>query len=65
MDITASSREQRPSDSSDTTVPGSMPQEPAVGAATILPIAALFSLTASALAIARLTNPPQMPPCEA
>ena len=60
--ITAASRVHLPSASRDATVPGNIPQEPAVGAATMRPMAALFSLTASARAMERPTKPPQMPP---
>ena len=37
-----------------------MPEEPAVGAATIRPMEALFSNTAMAYVTARLNVPPQM-----
>ena len=37
----------------------------AVGAATTLPMAALYSETAMARAIARLRNAPVIPPCSA
>ena len=60
--ITPASRLQRSSSTMDTTVPGRIPQEPAVGAATILPMAALYSATATARAMARLRNAPVMPP---
>ena len=43
----------------EVSAPGSMPQAPAVGAATMRPIAAFSSATASALAVARpSTSPP-------
>ena len=44
--------------------PGRMPQLPAVGDATILPIAALQPDTAKALLNARVINEPHSPPPE-
>ena len=45
--------------------PGKMPHEPAVGAATILPIAALYSETAIARVSAPVKNGPHNPPVAA
>ena len=39
-----------------------MPQDPAVGEATTLPMAALYSETARARAMERLRKPPVIPP---
>ena len=47
------------------TAPGRMPQLPAVGLATILPIAALHSATDMAVAIACVANAPDTPPVRA
>ena len=60
--MTAARSSHRPSSSMETMVPGKMPQDPAVGAATTLPMAALYSETAMARAIARLRNVPVIPP---
>lgn len=60
--ITAASSVHFPSSSIETTVPGRMPQEPAVGDATTFPIAALYSDTARALAMERFIKPPMIPP---
>ena len=50
--ITACCSEHWPASSTERTVPGIIPQEPAVGAATIFPIAALHSDVARARAMA-------------
>ena len=63
--MTACSSEHWPASSTDRTAPGRMPQDPAVGAATILPMAALHSEVATARAMASLTKLPQMPPVRA
>ena len=44
------------------TVPGRMPQEPAVGEATTLPMEALYSDTARARPMDRVRKPPVIPP---
>ena len=62
IDITMSFLSMCRSSYIDTRQPGRMPQDPAVGVATIFPIAALQLETHMALPMALLKNMPERPP---